>query len=153
LKIKKGYIYLAIIFVAIYLYFNYKDREKKIHYSKIIDSILTDIRREDYFALHSKLSSDLKSKISIDDIKNYCTKLKISKDNKFEIKDYKESNNTIKISGIFVNSAKKSELHTTIKEQNGTITIISQKIGKISLVPKKESFPILSTKTASKAAN
>ena len=153
MKIKKGYIYISVIIIAIYLFVNYKDSQKKSHYSKIIGSILTDIRREDYFALHSKLSNNLKSKISIDNIKNYCTKLKISKDNKFEIKDYKESNNTVKISGIFTNSAKKSELHIAIKEQNGTITIISQKIGKFSLVPKKESFPILSTKTASKVAN
>ena len=152
MRIKKGYIYLTIIALAIYGYISYKNSKEREHYSTIVNSMITDIRREDYFAIHSKLSNNLKSKISIEDIKNYCQSLKLNKQSSFDLKHIKKEDENITLSGIVTTDKKQQELYTTLQESNDTYTILSQKIGKSELKAKKVSFPIVTT-TKTKAAN
>jgi hypothetical protein len=133
LKIKKGYIYLTIIAIIIYSYLNHKDSKEKEHYSTIVNSMLTDIRREDYFKIHSRLPNELKSKISVDDIKKYCQSIKLDRKSNFELKKLDKNDENITIAGIITTKDKKEELHTVLKENNNSIVILSQQIGNQSL--------------------
>jgi len=153
LKIKKGYIYLTIIAVSIYSYLNYKESKEEAHYTKVINNMLTDIRREDYFVIHSKLSDDLKNRISIEDIKKYCQAIELNKKSSFELKKMKKNDNNITLLGIVKTDTLEQELHTTLKESNNSIKFLSQKIGKVELKAQKLSFPLTTSNKKTKVAN
>ena len=145
MNIKKGYIYILIILVAIYGYFSFNSGSDKKQYTNAIDNMLTDIRREDYFAIHNKLDDSLKDKISIEDIKNYCQSIKLTKESKFKLVNIDKKNNTIKLSGIVTTKNKEQELYANLKENNNSFKFLSQKIGKVELKEKNASFPIVSS--------
>jgi len=142
LIIKKGYIILIVLAALIYGYFSYQSTNTNKKYTNIIINYLTDIRHQDYFAIHSKLATKTKKTVSVDDIKNFCQKIKINKFDKFDLKDVAINNNQIKISGFIISNGQKIELHSAFIEQNNTLKLISQTIGKIKLTPKTFAFPI-----------
>ena len=136
---------ILIILIAIYGYFSFSSSADKKRYTKTINNLLTDIRREDYFAIHTKLDNSLKDKISIEDIKNYCQNIKLTKESKFKLVNIDKNNDIIKLSGIVTTKDKQLELYTDLKENNNSLKFLSQKIGKAELKEKNASFPIVSS--------
>lgn len=145
-KIKPGYIILLIIalFVA-YKYFF--DNSKEInYYTQEVGKTLTDLKHEDYFALQNKLSDNLKSTLSIDDIKGYIDTIKLGREYKFVLSDYDKKENRVVVSGTLIYKNSEKPLEVVYKDKNGTLLIEFQRIGTSSLKPKSVEFPLGFTK-------
>jgi len=141
-KIKPGYI--IIILIAIFVAYKYFfDNSKEIEfYTKEVDKTLTDLKHEDYFALQSKLSSNLKNILSIDDIKHYADSIKLGREYKFVLSNYNKKANKVSVSGILIYKNSEKAVEVVYKDNNGTLLIESEKIGTSSLKPKSFKFPI-----------
>ena len=141
-KIKPGYIILLII--ALFVAYKYLfDNSKEInYYTQEVGKTLTDLKHEDYFALQNKLSDNLKSTLSIDDIKGYIDTIKLGREYKFVLSDYDKKENRVIVSGTLIYKNSEKPLEVVYKDKNGTLLIESQRIGTSSLKPKGFKFPI-----------
>ncbi len=144
---KLGY---KIIIVAIVSYFAYgyysTVQDRKRQYIKEVESIMTDIRREDYFAMHNSLDSTISSKISIDDISLFIKGFKFTKQSTFILESIDNDSNRVIVKGSIVNNNKEMPSIFKFKDNNGTISILSEKIGTKELVGSRYSFPITANK-------
>ena len=140
---KPGYkILIAIgISIILYKYINYNSQEKEL-VNKKINNLITDIRREDYFAIQNLLSSKLAQSISIEDIKSFTKDLNLTRDSKFILTNYNKDKNIIKVNGNIVLKSKKLPLKIIYQENNGTLQILEQIIGSKVLKSKKYTFPL-----------
>ena len=140
---KLGYkILIAIgIGVGIYEVISYNSAQKE-RIIKEVNRLVTDIRREDYFAIQNLLDSNLAKSISIEDIKEFTKDLNLSRDTKFILEDYDKKDSIIKIKGVVLSKNKELPLSLTYKENNKTLLILEQKLGSRILQPKKSSFPL-----------
>jgi hypothetical protein len=140
---KPGYkILIAIgIGIGVYKLVNY-DSAQKERLTKEVNKIITDIRREDYFAIQNQLSPKLAQNISIDEIKAFTKDLNLTRDTKFILGDFEKKNSLIKLKGIVVDKNRELPLNLTLKDNNGTLLILKQKLGSRILEPKKGNFPL-----------
>ena len=142
-KLKPGYIIIFII-LAFVVYKKFFDHSKEIaYYTKNINSILEDIRHQDYFKFQNRLEKSLQQSISIESLQNYMEAINLKRGAKFIFKDYKKRKNLITVDGIVVNKGKKLNFKTIFIDCNGTLLIKSQKIGKEELKVNNPSFPII----------
>ncbi len=143
-RIKPGYIILmTIAIIYIFFHFHNKSKAKKDFYIKKINSILTDIRREDYFAMQNKLSTTLSNLISIEDIKNFMYDLNITRKSRFELTDIEEFNKTyIEVVGIIINNKNRLPAKFIFEDVNKTLRVKYQKIYLKELKYSKKNFPL-----------
>jgi len=141
--LKPGYkILIAIAIVSVgYNYYSSKELKKK-RYTKEVNKLLVNTRREDYFAIQNMLDKNVSKFISIEDIKQYCNDLNLSKELKLVIKEISEDNNIIKINGIVQSKSSKLPLSIIYSDNNGTYLIVKYKLGTKELKAKNFSFPI-----------
>jgi len=140
---KPGYkILIAIgIGIGVYKLVNY-DSAQKERLTKEVNKIITDIRREDYFAIQNQLSPKLAQNISIDEIKAFTKDLNLTRDTKFILGNFDKKNSLIKLKGVVVDKNRELPLNLTLKDNNGTLLILKQKLGSRILEPKKGNFPL-----------
>ena len=140
---KPGYkiIIGALIVYGIYHYLSEKSKEELL-YKKRVDSIITDIRHEDYFSLQNKLAPNISDKISIEDIKQFSKDLNLTKNSKFILNEIDKKSNYIKVVGEIVTKSKKLQYSGTFIDKNGTLLINSQVINNRKLEATKTTFPI-----------
>jgi len=143
LKIKKGYILLAIIAIIIYNYNNYKKLKEKEFYTNILNQHITNIRHQDYFAIHSNLDGNLSKEISIEDIKKFTQAANIKKRDKIILNEINKDENKIELIGELVQENGKKDINFTIVKYENEFKVLSQKIGDNALKPSKVSFPII----------
>jgi hypothetical protein len=142
---KPGYkiIIVAAIVFGVYSYFTqesvYKDR-----CNKVISKLITDLRREDYFAVQNSLDFTAKQNISIDEIKEFSKDLNFTRDTKFVIQNIEQKGGLINVEATILAKNRELPLNLSCKDNNGTLLILNQKVGAKSLKPKKLSFPIAS---------
>jgi len=143
-KIKPGYKILALLAVIYFIYFIYsKNASAKLVYKNKIDSILTDIRREDYFSFQDKLTKDLANSNGIENIKEFMRDINITKSTKFKLDNIDDSNKTlIKVSGILVTKNRELPLVVEFSDNNKTLYIKKATIGVKELKVINYSFPI-----------
>lgn len=140
---KLGYKILILIAIVISIFWYRHDKSKKEqYYTKEVERLITNLRREDYFAIQNMLTSNLAKKISIESIKRYSKDLNLTRKAKFILNDYKKDNNIVKVKGVVVNNNQELPLEVTYKESNNTLYILEQKIGSRLLKPKEYTFPI-----------
>jgi len=147
-KIKPGYyILLAVALFFIYRYF-FDDSKEINYYTKEVNSILTDIKHQDYFTLHSKLAQNLKKSVSMEDIKFFVNSLELDSRYKFIFNDYKKRGTKVEITGTVLSESKELLLDILLQESNGTLKIVNQQIGISEIKAKNLKFPISSSITA-----
>jgi len=140
-KIKPGY-YILLAVALFFLYRHFFDDSKEInYYTKEVNSILTDIKRQDYFALHSKLGKNLKKSVSIEDIKLFTKSIDLDSKYKFIFKDYKKIENKIEVTGTVLSKSKELLLDILLQENNSTLKILNQQIGTNEIKAKNLNFP------------
>jgi len=140
---KLGYkILIAIGFsVGVYKLAHY-DSAQKERLTKEVNKIITDIRREDYFAIQNQLSPKLAQNISIEEIKAFTKDLNLTRDTKFILDGFDKKDSLIKVKGVVVDKNRELPLNITLKDNNGTLLILQQKLGSRILEPKKGNFPL-----------
>jgi len=144
-KIKPGY-YILLILALFFAYKYFFDDSKEISkYTNNINAFLTDIKHEDSFALHNKLSDNLKHTLSIDDIKEFIDNNKLGIHYKFILKNYKKTQNTVDIKGVVIANSKELPLDIVIKDTNQTFVILKGKLGSSEIKAKKLAFPLAVT--------
>lgn len=147
-KIKPGYkilFIIALLYTAYYLYS--KNQEHKIVYINAVEKIVTDIRREDYFAIQEHFNSKLAKSVSIENIKEFASNLDITKNSKFYLDTIKTKSDTlIDVDGVVATKSKELPLDITFRDSNGTLYIEYIKIGTKELNEIKYDFPIVPTK-------
>ena len=142
-KIKPGY-YILLAVALFFLYRHFFDDSKEInYYTKEVNSILTDLKHQDYFALHSKLSKNLKKSVSVEDIKLFTKSVELDNKYKFIFKDYKKIDNKIEVTGTVLSKSKELPLDILLQENNGTLKILNQQIGTSEIKAKNLDFPIV----------
>jgi len=140
---KLGYKILIAIGIGVGLYnFTSQDSQEKERLTKEVNKLVTDIRREDYFAIQNSLAPKLTQNISIEDIKYFTKDLNLTREAKFILEDFDKNSDTINIEGVILNKNKEIPLNLTLKDNNGTLLIIQQKLGSRVLEPKKSKFPL-----------
>ena len=142
-KIKKGYILLALLAAVVYFFISYQKSKTRDYFTKIGQDIITHIRHQDYFVIHQQLNKDLQSRISIEDIKKFITPYEFSREAKFILHDYDKDKDAIKIVGFIKDKNKTFNTKISIKEQNNTLVINALEINKDKLKKRKFSFPIV----------
>ncbi len=140
---KPGYkiIIGALIVYGIYHYLSENSKEELL-YKKRVDSIISDIRHEDYFSLQNKLAPNISDKISIEDIKQFSKDLNLTKNSKFILDEIDKDKNYTKVLGEIVTKSKKLQYSGTFIDSNGTLLINSQVINNRKLEATKTTFPI-----------
>ena len=140
---KPGYkiIIGALIVYGIYHYLSENSKEELL-YKKRVDSIISDIRHEDYFSLQNKLAPNISDKISIEDIKQFSKDLNLTKNSKFILNEIDKDKNYTKVVGEIVTKSKKLQYSGTFIDKNGTLLINSQVINNRKLEATKTTFPI-----------
>ena len=138
-RIKPGYIIIFVI--VIFSLYSYKSCQASKYESSVVTkvtSILEDLQKEDYFSFQNKLEPNLKSKISIDDIKSFSKNLDLNGSAKFKLKELKKDNNKIIVEG------KVNNLDSTFIfiESNNTLYLLQSKINNHSIKDINFSFPI-----------
>jgi hypothetical protein len=144
IRIKKGYIILFVLFSTIYFYKSYTNKVEKEEISQTVKGFLDDIRHQDIFVLHDKLSPSLKKYIAIEDIKEFVHKYNLSRDLEFNIKEYEKEDELTKVKAIVKDKSLSLPLEISYEESNQTL-IKSLKLGKAILKAKKYTFPIVLT--------
>lgn len=140
---KPGYkILIVVLIVSAFFYYKNKKAEEEAYYAGKVESILTDIRREDYFALHEKFLPKVAKNISIESIQNYIKRISLGSSYKFQNLNHKENNGTTTITGEVVSKKYRLPLTMTFKDINGTLYLLQQKIGDIKLQQSKNPFPL-----------
>ncbi len=140
---KPGYkILIAIgIGVGIYKLVSYNSAKKE-RLTNEVNRLVTDIRREDYFAIQNLLDPSLAQKISIEEIKAFTKDFNLTRESKFVLEDYDRQKDIIKVEGFVLDRDKKIPLNLTYKDNNGTLIILEQKFGTKKLEHKEGSFPL-----------
>jgi hypothetical protein len=139
---KLGYKILIAIGIGVVAYklINYNSKEKEL-ITKKVNSIVTDIRREDYFAIQESLEPTLAQNISIDDIKRFTKDLNLSRDSRFVLDNYEKKSNIYKIKGNIITSSKEIPFKLELKDNNKTLFILKESIGEKELKGLNRTFP------------
>jgi len=144
--IKIGYIILLIIAIIFGIRYYFDDSKEVALYSKNIINSINDLKNRNYFQYQNRLSNDLKSIISIEQIKNFANSLTLSKSYKFILKNYKKDKNKIIINGVLITNSTKIPIQTQFSDVNKTLLIDYQKIGNFEIKESNLTFPIICKK-------
>lgn len=141
---KLGYkiIISLILIVAIVLYSKGSAKKEQERYIKRISSLLTDIRRRDYFAFHNELLPQRAQKVSIEKVAEFMGDISIEKSSRIELKSIEENNSSFKINGIVISKESSIPFEMQFKESNNTLLLEQTRVGNSSLEDDKGLFPI-----------
>ncbi|HGZ70361.1 MAG TPA: hypothetical protein ENK74_03100, partial [Nitratifractor sp.] len=119
---KLGYkiIISLLLIVAIILYSKGSVKKEQERYIKRVSSLLTDIRRRDYFAFHNELLPQRAQQVSIEKVAEFMGDNSMKKSSQIELKSIEENNNSYKINGIFVTKESSIPFEMQFKESNNT---------------------------------
>ncbi|HHH20511.1 MAG TPA: hypothetical protein ENK87_01165 [Nitratifractor sp.] len=141
---KLGYkiIIALLLIVAIILYSKGSVKKEQERYIKRVSSLLTDIRRRDYFAFHNELLPQRAQQVSIEKVAEFMGGISIKKSSQIELKSIEENNNSYKINGIVVSKESSIPFEMQFKESNNTLLLEQTKVGNSSLEDDKGLFPM-----------
>ncbi len=149
---KAGYLIVAIIILFIIYKLFIDDSSYREELSTEVNTILTDIKHQNYFSLQERLTPNAKKTVSIEDIEKFCKDIHLNENFKFILKKYNKKDKLVNISGNIIIQNKKTPLGLTLIENNSTKFIKSFKIGTKELNSKKINFPLTVNKFNSNSA-
>ncbi len=149
---KPGYLIVAIIILFIIYKLFIDDSSYREELSTEVNTILTDIKHQNYFSLQERLTPNAKKTVSIEDIEKFCKDIHLNENFKFILKKYNKKDKLVNISGNIIIQNKKTPLGLTLIENNSTKFIKSFKIGTKELNSKKINFPLTVNKFNSNSA-
>jgi hypothetical protein len=142
--LKLGYkiIIAVILIVAIILYSKGSAKKEQERYIKRVSSLLTDIRRRDYFEFHKKLLPQRAQRVSLEKVAEFMGGISINKDSHIDLKSIEENNSSFKINGIVISKESSIPFEMQFKESNNTLLLEQTRVGNSSLEDGKGLFPI-----------
>lgn len=145
---KPGYkILIAIFIVSAFFYYKNMKAKQEERYIKRVESILADIRHEDYFSLHKKFLPKVAKNTSIESIQKYTKKLSLGGSCNFEHEKHEEKNGTTIVTGIVASKKYKLPLMMVFKDINGTLYLYKERIGNSQLEQDGYQFPMPADKS------